>query len=148
MNRRQVLTTLAALPAAAQLEGQTPSHQYHFKAGLVCYSYRKLLGGKPATMKYEDVFRMASEWGLDGIDFTAYYFPEKDPSPQYLAMIRNLAFKSGLQIYNVGVQINLAQPSAELRMAELEKVKHWVDIADRLGANQIRCFGGPIPKGA
>lgn len=147
MNRRQLLTTMAALPAAAQLKAQSSGQKFHFKAGLVAYSYRKPLAAK--TLKYEDVIRMASDWGLDGLDCTGYWFPEgTNPSPQYLAGLRNFAFKNNIQIYNVGVQINLAQPTAELRNAELEKVRHWVDIADRLGANQIRVFGGPIPKGS
>jgi sugar phosphate isomerase/epimerase len=144
MNRRQLLTTLAALPAASQLRAQQPSHANHFKAGLVAYSYRKPLGAK--TMKYEEVIRMASDWGLDGLDCTVYWFP--DTSAQYLANLRKFAFKNGIQIYNIGVQVNLAQPTPELRNAELEKVKKWVDVADRVGANQMRVFGGPIPKGA
>ena len=144
MNRRQLLTTLAALPAAAPLRGQSSAQKFHFKAGLVAYSYRKPLAAK--TMKYEDVISMIADWGLDGLDCTAYWFP--DTSPQYLASLRNFAFKNGIQIYNIGVQVNLAQPSADLRNAELEKVRKWVDVADRLGANHIRVFGGPVPKGA
>ena len=144
MNRRQLLTTLAALPAAAPLQGQSSAQKFHFKAGLVAYSYRKPLAAK--TMKYEDVISMIADWGLDGLDCTVYWFP--DTSPQYLASLRNFAFKNGIQIYNIGVQVNLAQPSADLRNAELEKVRKWVDVADRLGANHIRVFGGPVPKGA
>lgn len=144
MNRRQMLTTLAALPAAAQLEGQSTEHKFHFKAGLVAYSYRKPLAAK--TMKYEDVIRLIADWGLDGLDCTVYWFP--DTSPQYLAGLRNFAFKNGIQIYNIGVQVNLAQPTADLRNAELDKVRKWVDVADRLGANHIRVFGGRVPAGA
>jgi sugar phosphate isomerase/epimerase len=51
-------------------------------------------------------------------------------------------------IYNAGVRVRLCQPTPELRLAEVENIKKWVDVADRLGAGQVRVFGGQIPKGA
>ena len=45
MNRRQLLTTLAAVPAAAPLNAQPATH-FHLRAGLVAYSYRKELAAK------------------------------------------------------------------------------------------------------
>ena len=35
-----------------------------------------------------------------------------------------------------------------MQAAEFEKIKQWVDVADRLGAGHVRVFGGQIPKGA
>jgi L-ribulose-5-phosphate 3-epimerase len=143
MNRRQLLTAMAAFPAATALRGQ-PAPKYHLRAGLVAYSYRKALEAK--TMNYEDVIRRVSEWGLDGLDCTVYWFP--DTSAEYLASLRKAAFKNGIQIYNAGVRVRLCQPTPELRAAEHEKIKQWVDVAERLGAGQIRVFGGTVPQGA
>ena len=42
----------------------------------------------------------------------------------------------------------MSQPTAELRDGELETVKKWLDVAQRLGASHIRIFGGSVPKGA
>src|SRR5438477_5924938 len=143
MNRRQLLTTLAALPAATQLRSE-PASKFRFRAGLVAYSYRKELAAKSIT--YEELIRRIADWGLDGLDCTVYWFP--DNSPEYLASLRKTAFKSGVQIYNAGVRVQLSQPTPELQQAEFENIKKWVDVTDRLGASHMRVFGGNIPKGA
>ena len=143
MNRRQLLTALAASPALAQLDAQ-PAHRFRFRAGLVAYSYRKELAAK--TMSYPDLIRRIADWGLDGLDCTVYWFP--DSSPEYLASLRKAAFKNGVQIYNAGVRVQLSQPTPELQSAEVQNIRKWVDVADRLGASHVRVFGGNVPKGA
>ena len=146
MNRRQLLTTMAALPAATQL-GAQPAPKYHLRAGLVAYSYRQQLAAK--TMTYEDLIRKIADWGLDGLDCTVYWFPGTPNTPnEYLASLRRTAFKNGVQIYNAGVRVQLCQPTPELQQAQFENIKKWVDVADRIGAPHMRVFGGPVPKGA
>src|SRR2546427_211823 len=136
MNRRQLLTTLAAVPAATQLRAQ-PATKFRFRAGLVAYSYRKELAAKSLT--YEGLIARIADWGLDGIDCTVYWFP--DNSPSYLASLRKTAFKHGVAIYNAGVRVRLAQPTEELRRAEFENIQKWVDVTERLGASHMRVFG-------
>ena len=143
MNRRQLLATLASAPAVAQLDAQ-PLPKYRFRSGLVAYSYRKDLAAK--TMTYDDLIRRIADWGIDGLDCTVYWFP--DTSAEYLASLRKTAFKNGVQIYNAGVRVQLAQPTPDLQRAELENIKKWVDVADRIGASHVRVFGGNVPKGA
>src|SRR6202035_1239491 len=143
MNRRQLLTSIAALPAASQLHGQSEP-KFHLRAGLVAYSYRKQFESK--SMNYVGLIERIADWGLDGLDCTVYWFP--DTSNEYLASLRKAAYKNGVQIYNAGVRVRLAQPTPELRAAEFENIKKWVDVADRIGASHVRVFGGPIPKGA
>ena len=143
MNRRQLLATLAAPAALGQLDAQ-PAPKLRFRSGLVAYSYRKELAAK--TMSYEDLIRRLADWGIDGLDCTVYWFP--DTSPVYLASLRKTAFRNGVQIYNAGVRVQLAQPTAELQAAEVDNIRKWVDVADRLGAGHVRVFGGNLPKGA
>ena len=143
MNRRQLLATMAAVPAVAQLAGQS-GPKLRLRAGLVAYSYRKQFAAK--SMDYFDLIQRIADWGLDGLDCTVYWFP--DTSDEFLAKLRKAAFKSGVQIYNAGVRVRLAQPTPELQNAEVENIKKWVDVADRIGASHVRVFGGPIPKGA
>jgi sugar phosphate isomerase/epimerase len=143
MNRRQLLTAIAAAPAATQLHAQ-PAPKYHLRSGLVAYSYRKELAAK--SMSYEDLIRKIADWGLDGLDCTVYWFP--DNSAEYLSSIRKTAFKCGVQIYNAGVRVRLSQPTPELQLAEFENIKKWVDVTDRLGGSHMRVFGGTVPKGA
>jgi sugar phosphate isomerase/epimerase len=149
MNRRQLLATIAALPAAAQLRGQSTSGATRpvLKAGLVAYSYRTELAAK--TLTYDDLIRMASDWGLEGIDTTVYWFPDTPNTPkQWLASLRRTAYKHGIQLYNAGVRVRLCQPTADLQRAEVENIRKWVDVADRIGASHVRVFGGTVPKGA
>jgi L-ribulose-5-phosphate 3-epimerase len=142
VNRRQALGALAGLPVV-RLAGQS-APQSHLRAGLVAYSYRKQFAAQGMT--YENLIRMVADWGLDGLDCTVYWFP--NTSDQYLASLRKLAFKNGVQIYNAGVRVRLAQPTAELQLAEFENIRKWVDVADRLGASHVRVFGGAIPPNA
>jgi hypothetical protein len=119
MNRRQLLTSLAVIPAATQLSAQ-PAPKVHVRSGLVAYSYRKELAGE--SMSYEGLIARVADWGLDGLDCTVYW--------------------------NAGVRVRLSQPTAELQRAELENIKKWVDVTDRIGASHMRVFGGNIPAGA
>ena len=143
LNRRQLLQAAAALPTAAQLRAQS-APQFHLRAGLVAYSYRKELAAN--SLNYADLIRMIADWGLDGLDCTVYWFP--DTSNEFLASIRKAAFRNGVQIYNAGVRVQLCQPTPELQLSQYENIKKWVDVADRLGASHMRVFGGQIPKGA
>src|ERR1700729_3964075 len=116
MNRRNLLTAIAGLPMASALQAQTapaapPQTAGHLRAGLVAYSYRTALAAK--TMTYEDVIHKASDWGLDGVDVTAYWYP--DTSDQYLASLRRTAQRAGVQLYNTGARVQLAQPTKELQ---------------------------------
>ena len=142
MNRRRFVATMAALPAVSQVHGQ--ESKFRLRAGLVAYSYRKQLAAK--TLNYVDLIEKIVDWGLDGLDCTVYWFP--DTSNEYLASLRKAAFKRGVQIYNAGVRVRLAQPTPELQTAEVENIKKWVDVADRIGASHMRVFGGQVPKGA
>src|SRR5215813_5350645 len=141
MHRRHLLAGLAAV---STLRSQPAPSKFRFRAGFVAYSYRKELAAK--SMSYEDLIGRIADWGLDGLDCTVYWFP--DTSPQYLARLRNTAFKKGVQIYNAGVRVQLSQPTPELQSAEFENIRKWVDVADRIGAGHVRVFGGNVPKGA
>jgi sugar phosphate isomerase/epimerase len=143
MNRRELLCTLPALAALSQVQAQSP-RKCHLRAGLVAYSFRKQLEGK--TKSYEDLIRYVADLGLDGLDTTVYWFP--DNSDQYLAKLRNTAYKNGVQLYSAAVRVRLSQPTPELRAAEVENAKKWIDVAEKLGAAHMRVFGGAIPKGS
>ena len=143
MNRRALLQTLPALAAATRLPAQAESKS-NLKAGLVAYSFRKQLAAK--SMSYEDLIRYVAGLGLDGLDTTVYWFP--DTSDQYLASLRRAAYKNAVSLYSVATRVRLAQPTPELRAAQVEEAKKWVDVAQKLGAGHVRVFGGAIPKGA
>ena len=58
MNRRQLLTILAALPPATQLRAQ-PASKFRLRSGLVAYSYRKELAAK--TLTYEKLIERIAD---------------------------------------------------------------------------------------
>lgn len=142
MRRRDVLKTLAAFAACQGLMGENKTVHSHLHAGLVAYSFRKNLANQ--TMTYKDLIHLASDAGLDGIDTTAYWFP--NTSPEFLSGLRTTAYRNAIQLYTLGVRVRLCQPTSELQAAEVESCKKWVDVAERIGAGHVRVFGGSVPK--
>jgi sugar phosphate isomerase/epimerase len=146
MHRRHYLQTLAA--AAAALTAGAPraraAGKSRFRPAICAYSFRNQL--KDGTMTYADIIRMVADLGADGIDLTAYWFA--DTNDETLFALKKLAYRSSVAIYTIGVRVRLAQPTAELQTAELETLRKWVDVAEKLGASHIRVFGGAVPKGA
>ena len=51
-------------------------------------------------MSYEALIRYTSELGLDGLDTTVYWFPDK--SDKYLASLRALAYRNAVNLYSIG----------------------------------------------
>lgn len=144
MNRRELIKTLPVFAALSSGHAsQTKAAYSRLHPGVVAYSFRKNLANH--TMSYEDLIHLASESGLDGIDTTAYWFP--DTSPAFLARLRTTAYRNAVQLYSLAVRVRLCQPP-ELQNAEVERCKNWVDIAERIGAGHVRVFGGAVPKGA
>ncbi len=148
MNRRSFLTTAGAAVAAATVSharpSQSPSGKARFRTGLVAYSYRQALQSK--AMTYEDLIRIAVETGTDGIDMTVYWLPST--TDDYLLSLRRLAYRNRVEIYSIGTRVRLAQPTAELRQQQLDELKKWLDVAQRVGATHVRLFGGDKPAGA
>jgi sugar phosphate isomerase/epimerase len=142
LNRRDLLKTLPALIASRTFAQSGLAGR--LRPGLVAYSYRTQLEAR--TLTYEDVIRMAADFGFEGLDTTVYWFP--DTSSVYLANLRRTAYKNGISLYSIATRVRLAQPTAELRQAEVAIAKGWVDVAERLGATHVRVFGGAVPKGA
>jgi len=148
MNRRSFLTTAGAAVVAATVPNartlQAPPGKPRFRTGLVAYSYREALQAK--TMTYEDLIRIAVETGTDGIDMTVYWLPST--SDDYLLPLRRLAYKNRVEIYSIGTRVRLAQPTADLRQQQLDELRKWLDVAQKVGATHVRVFGGAKPDGA
>ncbi|HYM10396.1 MAG TPA: sugar phosphate isomerase/epimerase family protein [Bryobacterales bacterium] len=149
MNRRNFLATAAASLAPAfgggALLGRPPEAsgaRARFRSGIVAYSFREAL--KAGTMNYDDLVRLAVETGMDGIDMTTYWFPSTDDS--FLLPLKRLAAKSCVQIYNLGIRVHAAEPTAEAREQQVAEIRKWVDVAQKMGATHIRVFGGRVPK--
>ena len=89
---------------------------------------------------------MAADLGADGVDLTTYWL--SDTKDETLFALKKLAYRCGVSIYTIGIRARMAQPTPELQSAEVELVRKWLEVAQKLGASHMRIFGGAIPKGA
>jgi L-ribulose-5-phosphate 3-epimerase len=147
MNRRDLLKTVPAMGAAfalPSLSAQADARKGRFRTAICAYSFRDALKAK--TLTYEDLVRMCVDLDVDGIDMTVYWFP--NTSDEFLLPLRRLAYKSAVAIYSVAVATEMTQPTPELQAREIEKLKKWIDVGEKLGAGHVRVFGGRVPKTA
>ena len=144
MNRRDLLKCVPAFALAPAGSGATTAGKPRLRTALCAYSFRDELKAK--SMTYDDLVRLAVETDIDGLDLTVYWFP--NTSDSFLLPLRLLAYRNGVEIYSISVRTDMCQPTAELRSKQVEEVKQWVDVADKLGAGHIRVFGGEVPKGS
>jgi len=144
MHRREWIKSLTAAGLALARPSVASETKARFRPAICAYSFRNQL--KNGSMTYADVIRMAADLGADGVDMTAYWL--HDTSNETLYPLKKLAYQSSIAIYTIGTGARMAQPTPELQAAEVETVRKWLDVAERLGALHMRIFGGAVPKGA
>ncbi len=86
----------------------------------------------------------AREYRLDGIDihFAHLASTERD----YLEEVRMACLRNGLQMCYIGVSNNFGMTGDEQR-AQIDDMKHWIDVAAVMGIQMVRSFGGWVPEG-
>src|SRR5262249_57385478 len=65
-----------------------------------------------------------------------------EPRPAYLQALRRAAGDLGLVIAGVGVHNDFGRAATTWRQSEIAKVKQWIEVAEQLGAPQVRVFAG------
>ena len=153
--RRQFLqSTLAgsaglafASSSARAIEPIQRNGKAHLRLSIAAYSYRKYLNLKQSkpSMTLDDFIRAAAEMGLDAVEPTQYYFPET--SPRYLAHLKGLCTRLGLDVSGTAVGNNFCVPDPAKLREQIASVKQWVEHTSRLGGKTIRIFAGPLSKG-
>jgi sugar phosphate isomerase/epimerase len=101
---------------------------------------------KKAAMTLEGFIEFCAGLGLDGVELTAYYFP-KIVTPEYLASLKNLTFRLGLEISGTAIGNDFCVAEGEPREKQLKLCRDWIDHSAALGAPVIRIFAGQVPKG-
>lgn len=94
-----------------------------------------------------DLFGMidkAREYRLDGIDIHFAHFASTDRD--YLEDVRMACLKNGLNMCYIGVSNNFGMTGDEQR-AQIDDMKHWIDVAAVMGIQMVRTFGGWVPEG-
>ena len=94
-----------------------------------------------------DLFGMidkAREYRLDGIDIHFAHFASTDRD--YLEDVRMACLRNGLNMCYIGVSNNFGMTGDEQR-AQIDDMKHWIDVAAVMGIQMVRTFGGWVPEG-
>ena len=136
---------LAAVPAQAK-PAREPGVK--LKLALNAFSFDKPL--RAGSMNLEDVIRFCAQHRVDALDATGYYFPgyPKAPSDEYIYNLKRTAFLNGVQLSGTGVRNDFAVADAAARQRDVQLVKSWIEVANKLGAPVIRVFSGrAIPAG-
>jgi sugar phosphate isomerase/epimerase len=146
LTRRTWLQTLAATPLIAKPVKRVPGTK--IKIGLNAYSFnRPLTAGK---MTVHDVIAYCAKQNIDGVDMTGYYFPgyPNVPSDADIRNLKRTAFQNGVTISGTGVRNDFALPDPAAREKEIQLVKNWIDVAEKLGSDMVRVFAGKqVAKG-
>ncbi|HEY5561098.1 MAG TPA: sugar phosphate isomerase/epimerase [Clostridiaceae bacterium] len=105
------------------------------KISVSSYSFNKLLS--EGSMAQLDCITKAKEMGFDAIEFVDIIAPEGVSKEAYAKVLGAECIRVGLPISSFTFSADFLTGSANVE-AEIEKVKHMVDIAEILGANLIR----------
>ncbi len=147
LTRRQ-LVACAALGAtpAGRLEAAVPPLERtpgsRVRLALNAYSFHRPLTAGAMTL--EDVVEYCARQGLESLDATGYYFPgyPSPPADAYVYRLKRKAFLNGITIHGTGVRNDFAVPDRAARLRDVQMVKNWIEVAQKLGASVIRIFTG------
>lgn len=150
-HRRDFLSSLLLLPAAA---GSKATHlttdrgpSTRLKTSLNAFSFNDaLLAGK---MDVFELIQYCAETGFDAVDITGYYlrgYPAV-PNDDYLYKVKRMAFSAGIEISGTGVRNDFTVADKDKLTKEVQLVKDWIDVAQKIGAPVIRVFSGAQKDG-
>jgi sugar phosphate isomerase/epimerase len=131
------LLTTAATDLANRISG------VRVKIALNAYSFDEQLRSGATTL--EKLVEFCAQQRLDALDVTGYYFPSypKVPSDEPIYALKRKAYLNGVAISFTGVKNDFTLPKSEDRKKEIQLVKDWTVVANKLGAPMIRVFTGP-----
>jgi sugar phosphate isomerase/epimerase len=113
------------------------------KLSCCAYSFRQdLTAGR---MMLEQFLDRAAEIGFEGVELTAYYFPQTDRA--YLHHVKREAHFRGLTVSGTAIGTDFAQPDASRRREHVEMARTWIEHSVELGAPTLRVFAGPVREG-
>jgi|SRR5579864_1931364 len=119
----------------------------HFKLSLAAYSYRDYLTGKSSPkMDLFGFVDLAADMGLDGVEPTAYYFPQ-DVTNDYLHRLKQYAFVLGLDISGTAISNDFCLAPGPESEKDLEHVRTWIERAAELDAPTLRLLSGNWRQG-
>jgi sugar phosphate isomerase/epimerase len=94
-------------------------------------------------MSLEQFVDFCAELGLDGVEFTSYYFSTTEL--EFLHQLKRHCLRRGMHILATAVGSNFTLVDPDKRREQVAMTKSWIDHSVTLGAPCIRVFAGPIP---
>ena len=116
------------------------------RVGCCAYSYRDYLTGEAPAMSLEGFLDRCAELGCDGVELTAYYFPNPI-TPSLMRRLARRCFLLGLDVAGTAIGNTFALPPGPERNANIILTRHWLDLSAELGSPCLRVFAGVAPKG-
>ena len=104
------------------------------KIGVSSYSFQQLISAEKETQL--SIMKIAKDMGFDGIEFIDLDPPEGVSEAQYAEMIREESEKLSLPVTAYTISANLLKDTGV--NAEVERICKKVDIAEILGAKNLR----------
>lgn len=135
------VTTLATDTLAAKSATNEVNHS-RLKLSLNAYSFNKeLLNG---SMSLDDLVDFCSDQGFAGVDITGYYFKgyPKVPSDEVIHQVKRKAFSAGVEICGTGVRNDFTHADKSKRRENIQLVKDWIHVSQKLGGQTLRIFSG------
>lgn len=105
------------------------------KLGISSYSLHGVLASGEMTI--QDAIKYIASLGGDHIEIVPISF-DLTKNPELIDVIRNQAQESGIEISNYAIGANFSGLTDEEFQLEIERVKHEVDIANKLGVKKMR----------
>jgi sugar phosphate isomerase/epimerase len=118
------------------------------RVGLNAYSFNDPLIAK--TMTISDMIEFCANLGLEAVDLTGYYFLSYPvvPTDEEIYRTKRNAFLLRVDISGTGVKNDFTVADKEKRKKDVQLVKDWVIVAEKLGAPTLRVFAGnTMPQG-
>lgn len=112
------------------------------KLSLNAYSFNKeLLQG---SMTLDDLLEFCADQGITAVDITGYYFKgyPKAPSDDVIYQVKRKAFALGIEICGTGVRNDFTYADAGKRRENVQLVKDWIPVTQKLGGQTLRIFAG------
>ncbi|MES2795587.1 MAG: sugar phosphate isomerase/epimerase family protein [Bacteroidota bacterium] len=150
LNRRFILKSLALMPVLPALSFAKSEENgcSKLKTSLNSFSFDGPL--KAGKINLFQVIDYCHEHNFDAVDITGYYFPgyPNVPNDDYLYDLKRKAIQLGLEISGTGIRTDFATTDVAKRKEQIQLVKNWIEVAQKLGAPVIRIFtGGATPQG-
>ena len=140
------IVTLASFnesPARAKENSPASSNpSARVKLSLNAYSFNKeLLNG---SMTIEDMLDFCASLGIMAVDITGYYFKgyPKAPDDEAIYRVKRKAFELGLEICGTGVRNDFTHADINKRRENVQLVKDWIHVSQKLGGQTLRVFSG------